>query len=160
MMKLGKIIDVGIPILGGVLLVLIVVCSFLPVILREFFKFGFVWFDDLSQYCMVWMIYVGSIWVTKNNQHLCIGVKLHRNLNKRLVCLIDGILALLIVISVTSIAYNSAIFFLSRLGLESMTIPCIKMGYVYIALPLAMLALGYYYLQSFIKNVLHIFKKD
>ena len=92
-MKSEKLINSGIPILCGVLLILIVSLTFLQIVLRQFFKFSLNWSDEVSQFCMTWMVLFGSIWATKNGQHLNTGFKLHKKLNKRLSGLIDGILA-------------------------------------------------------------------
>jgi TRAP-type C4-dicarboxylate transport system permease small subunit len=159
-MKLEKIINFGIPILAGVLLLLMVLVTFLQIVLREFFNFSLNWSDEVSQFCMTWLALFGSIWVTKNDQHLNTGLKLHRKLNEKQVCLIDGILALLIVIIAAVVTYQTAIFSFSAMSIESLSLYWIKMGYIFIALPILMLAVFYYYLKNLFKNVLFIFKKD
>jgi TRAP-type C4-dicarboxylate transport system permease small subunit len=159
-MKLAKIINFGIPILCGVLLVLMVTLTFLQIVLREFFNSGIAWSDDVSQFCMTWLALFGSIWLTKNGQHLNTGIKLHQKLNERQICLIDGILALVIAITAAVVAYQSAIFSFSAMVIKSTSVSWLKMGYVFIALPLAMLATCYYYLKSFFKNLASIFKKN
>jgi TRAP-type C4-dicarboxylate transport system permease small subunit len=109
---------------------------------------------------MVWMTLFGSIYLTKHDQHINTGLKLHQKLNKRLIGLIDGIMALGIVICAAVVAYQSALFVLITINCESNSLPWLKMGYVYIAVPIFMLTLSYYYLKSFFKNLTLIFKKD
>jgi TRAP-type C4-dicarboxylate transport system permease small subunit len=159
-MKITKLVESGIPILCEILLSLIVLLSFLQIVLRQFFKVGLSWSGDISLYCQVWLVLLGSIWVTKHEQHMNVGIKLHQKLNKRQVCLIDSILALVIVIITAVVAYQSAIFSFSSMYLDSPSLPWLKMGYVFIMLPFAMLSFCYYYLKSFFKNFMGVFKRD
>jgi TRAP-type C4-dicarboxylate transport system permease small subunit len=85
---------------------------------------------------------------------------LHRKLNQRLVCLIDGILALAIVIFAAVAGYQGVIYVFMTLNQASLSLDWLKMGYVFIAVPLSMFAVCYYYLKSFFKNITRIFKKD
>jgi TRAP-type C4-dicarboxylate transport system permease small subunit len=152
-MKVAKIINSGVPIFGGILLSFMVIVTFLKIILREFFDFGLNWSDEIIQFCITWMVLFGSIWATKNGQHLNTGFKLHQKLNNRQVLLIDSVLDLLIAAVAAVIAYTSAIYSFSSMNKESLSITWIKMGYVFIALPLAMMTLCYYHLKSFFKNI-------
>jgi C4-dicarboxylate transporter DctQ subunit len=152
-MKLEKIVNSGIPILCGVLLTIMIVLTFLQIVLRQFFNFTFSWSDEITQFCMMWMVLLGSIWVTKNNCHLNTGIKLHQRLKEWQTRLIDRISSLAIVISAAVVDYQSAIFSFQEMNMASITIFWLKLGYVFIVLPLAMLSICYYY----IKNV---FKKD
>jgi C4-dicarboxylate transporter DctQ subunit len=159
-MKLEKIISSGIPIFGGILLLIIVSLSFMQIVLRNFFNFTFNWSDEFSQYCMSWLTLFGSIWVTQKNQHLNTGIKLQQKLNKKLLCLIDAILALLIVFIAAVTAYQTAIYSFRAMNQDTLSIFWVKMGYIFIALPIFMLTVVYYYLKSFFKNLTRIFKKD
>jgi TRAP-type C4-dicarboxylate transport system permease small subunit len=159
-MKFEKFINSFVPILCGVLLVVIVVVTFAQIVLRNFFDSGLPWYDDVSQFSMSWLALFGSMWATQNHQHLDTGLKLHRKFNKKLYCLTEGLLALLIVGSAVLLAYQSTVFCLTSMSVSSIALPWLKMGYVFIALPLAMLFLCYYYLRSFFKNLVRIFKED
>jgi TRAP-type transport system small permease protein len=159
-MKLGKIIDRGIPAFSGILLAIIVALTFLQVVLRDCFKSGMNWSDEVSQFSMTWLALFGSIWVTEKAQHLNTGLKLHRKLNKWQICLIDSVIELVIAGSAAVVAYRSAIFAFSAMSADSLSLPWLKVGYVFIALPIFMLGVVYYYLKSFFRNLVPIFKKD
>jgi TRAP-type C4-dicarboxylate transport system permease small subunit len=163
-MKLERLIDSGIPIICGMLLLVIVTVTFLQIVLRDFFNSGLVWYDDVSQYSMSWMTLFSTIWVTKYNRHLNTGLKLHQKLNKRLVCLIDGVLGLVIAIIAAIVAYQTTIFAFLAMDIESLALPWCKMGWVFAMLPIAMVSVVYYYLKaffkSFFKNFLLVYKKD
>jgi TRAP-type C4-dicarboxylate transport system permease small subunit len=158
-MKL-KIINIGIPVLCGVLLTGIIGLTFGQVVLRNCFNSGMNWSDEVSQFCMTWLVLFGSIWASKNNQHLKTGIKLHQKLNKKLIYLIDGILELLLVIVGVVISYQTAMFTWERFNTTALSLTWMKMGYIFMAMPLAMLGLAYYSLRDFIKNLAGIFKKD
>jgi TRAP-type C4-dicarboxylate transport system permease small subunit len=158
-LKLEKVINVGIPIICGVLLILMVAFTFMQIILREVFNFSLSWSDEVSQFCMTWLALLGAIWCDKNSRHLNTGLILHRKLNKNLICLIDAILALIIIGIAAVVAYQTAILSFASMSTESLSLPWLKRGYVYIVLPLAMLGTCYYYLKSFLKNILVIFTK-
>jgi TRAP-type C4-dicarboxylate transport system permease small subunit len=156
-MKLEKLINFCTSILSGVLLVGIVLLTFLQVILRNFFGYSMPWSDEVAQICMTWMVLIGSIWATKNNQHLKTGIKLHQKLNERYIRLIDGILDLVIAIVTALVAYRSARFSLLSMDFSIVSFSWLKLGYIFILLPLAMLAICYYYLKDFFKNLTRIF---
>jgi TRAP-type C4-dicarboxylate transport system permease small subunit len=159
-MKPEKLVNSGIPILCGVLLLLITSFTFIQIVLREFFNFSFNWTDEVSQFCMMWLALFGSIWLNKHERHLNTGLKLHRKLNQKLVCLIDCILALAIVGFAAVAAYQGAIYVFMTLNQASLSLDWLKMGYVFIAVPIFMVVACYYYLKSFFKNVKQIFKKE
>jgi TRAP-type C4-dicarboxylate transport system permease small subunit len=159
-MKSGKLINSSISIFCGGLLLVMVVITFLQIVLREGFNFTFNWSDEVAQFCMMWLVCFGSIWATKNDEHLNIGIKLQQKLPERRICLIDSILALIIIGSVAVVVYQTAIVSFSSMSMESLSLHWLKMGYVYIALPFTMLWVCYYYLKSFFKNLARIFKKD
>lgn len=159
-MKSDKVVDLVIPTICGLLLVLMVSFFFLQIFLREIFNISLSWTDQTSQFCMTWLTFLGSIWCDKNNQQLNTGLKLHKKLNNKMVGLIDGILAIFIAAIVAVVVYQSVIHAFVSMNTESLALPWFKMGYVYIALPLAMLATCYYYLKSFLKNFARVFKKD
>ena len=159
-MKSGKLINSGIPILCGTLLALMVLLTFLQIVLRQFFNYTFNWSDEVSQFFMSWNALFGIIWVTKNGQHLNTGIKLHKKLKERQIALIDAILALFIAAIAAIVAYQTLIASFSAMGTESLSLGWLKMGYVYLALPLAMLSVCYYYLKSFFQKLALIFKND
>jgi C4-dicarboxylate transporter DctQ subunit len=151
-MKLEKVVDSGLPVLCGVLLTIMIVLTFLQIVLRQFFNFTFTWSDEVTQFCMMWMVLLGSIWVTKNNCHLNTGIKLHQRLKEWQIRLIDRIASLAIVISTAVVAYQSAMFAFQEMNMASITIFWLKLGYVFIMLPLAMFAICYYYIKNFFKK--------
>jgi C4-dicarboxylate transporter DctQ subunit len=159
-MKADKLVNTIIPILCGTLLAVMVTLTLLQIIFREFFDFSMSWSDEVSQFCMTWMVLLGLIWVTKNDRHLNTGLKLHKKLNERQIHLIDSILTLIIAGVTAIIAYHSAIFAYRQMDMESLSLSWVKLGYIFIALPIAMLALCYYYFKDFFKNIVHFFKKD
>jgi TRAP-type C4-dicarboxylate transport system permease small subunit len=159
-MKLSKLVDLGIPIICGTLLMGIVMVTFTQIVLRNFFASGLPWYDDVAQFLMSWMVLFSTIWLTKHNQHLNTGLKLHQKFNNRVVCLIDGFLALGIAIIAAVLAYQSAIFAVSSMIIQSIALPWLKMGFIFIMLPIAMLSVVYYCLKSFLKNFTLIFKNN
>jgi TRAP-type C4-dicarboxylate transport system permease small subunit len=158
-MKIEKIFNTVISILSGTLLLGMVTVTFLQIVVRQFFDISLNWTDEVTQYFMTWLALLGSIWVTKNNRHLNTGFKMHRKLNERQICLIDGILALIIVGVAALVAYQSVMFSFLAMDVESLSLPWLKLGYVFIALPIFMLAVCYYYLKIFYKNFIRLFKK-
>jgi C4-dicarboxylate transporter DctQ subunit len=151
-MKLEKVVNSGLPVLCGVLLTIMIALTFLQIVLRQFFNFTFSWSDEVTQFCMMWMVLLGSIWVTKNNCHLNTGIKLHQRLKEWQTHLIDRIASLAIVISTAVVAYQSAMFAFQEMNMASITIFWLKLGYVFIMLPLAMLGICYYYIKNFFKK--------
>jgi TRAP-type C4-dicarboxylate transport system permease small subunit len=159
-MKLDKLINIGIPIFGGILLVIMVGVTFLQIVLRNFFDYSLNWSDEVALFSQTWLALFGSIWVTKNNHHLNTGLKIHKKLNEKLVYLIDGLLALVISGFAAVVAYNSAVTVFASMNTSTMSLLWLKLGYIFVAMPIFMLAVVYYYLKSFFENITHVFKKD
>jgi TRAP-type C4-dicarboxylate transport system permease small subunit len=155
-----KLINSGIPILCGVLLIFIVLLIFVQIVFREFFCFNFNWTDEIAQFCMTWLSLLGLIWANENDRHLKTGLKLHKKLNKRLIGLIDSVIALIIVGIAAVVTYQSLIFTMMEMGHESLSLPWLKMGYVFIVLPIAMFATCCSYLKIFFIDLTTVFKKD
>jgi TRAP-type C4-dicarboxylate transport system permease small subunit len=158
-MRFGKFINLGIPILCGILLLIMVLLTFLQIVLRQFFNYTLNWSDEVAQFCMSWNALFGMIWVTKNDQHINAGFKLHKKLNEKQIAFIDAILALFIAIIAAIVAYQTAIASFSAMGTESLSLSWIKMGYVYLPLPITMLSVSYYYIKIFLKKMIPIFIK-
>jgi TRAP-type C4-dicarboxylate transport system permease small subunit len=159
-MKTVKLINSVIPIITGTLLVVIVVCVFLRIVLRNFFNTGLSWSDEITQFAVTWMVLFGAIWATQNNNHLSAGIKLHQKLSGRQMHFIDGILALLIAGVTAVVGYRSALYAFSAMGFSAMSLPWLKMGCVFLAFPLALFVICCFFLKSFFENMALIFKKD
>jgi TRAP-type C4-dicarboxylate transport system permease small subunit len=159
-MKSGKLINVGIPILCAVLLGAIVLLTFLQIVLRQFFNLSLSWVDEVTQICLTWNVLFGAIWVTKNGQHLNAEVYLHHKFNERQIYLIDSVLELIIAAVTAVIAYRSARFALISMNVSTVALSWLKLGYVFIVMPLAMLAMSFYYFKSFFNKCKLIFRKD
>jgi TRAP-type C4-dicarboxylate transport system permease small subunit len=158
--KSNKLVDFGIPIFGGFMLIMMVGLTFVQIVGREFFDYSFNWSDEVAQFSMTWLALFGSIWCAKNNHHLNTGMRIHEKLGGKLVYLIDAILSLLIIVISLVIAYQCAIFSSQQMVMESMSLPWVKMGYIYIVFPIAMVASGYYYFKAFVEKLVFLFKKE
>ena len=81
-----------------VLLAAMVVPSFLQVILRNIFSFGFLWADPLLRYLVVWVGFLGAVVATKEEKHLGIDF-LNRLLRPRMLhivkTIVDGFAAVI-----------------------------------------------------------------
>jgi TRAP-type C4-dicarboxylate transport system permease small subunit len=159
-MRVEKLINSGILIICGIFLFIIVLLTFLQIVLRNFFDTGIYWSDDVAQFSMSWMALLGSIWLTKNDKHIHTGFKIHKKMNERQVGLFDSLLALIIVGIAAVVTYQTSIISIEAMSVESIPFSWLKMGYIYIAFPIFMLAVCYYYLKSFVRNLAFVFKKD
>jgi TRAP-type C4-dicarboxylate transport system permease small subunit len=158
-MKSEKLVNSGISILCGFLLVVIVTVTFAQIVLRNFFASGLPWYDEVAQICMTWLVLFGAIWATKNNQHLNTGLKLHQKLKERHIRLIDGFLELVVAIITGVVAYRIGRFSLMSMDFSIVALPWLKLGYIFIVMPVAMLAICYYYLKNCCQNLIAAFKK-
>jgi TRAP-type C4-dicarboxylate transport system permease small subunit len=109
---------------------------------------------------LTWNVLFGAIWVTKNGQHLNAEVYLHHKFNERQICLIDSILELIIAVVTAVIAYRSARFAFISMNFSIVALSWLKLGYVFIVMPLAMLAMSFYYFKNFFNKIRLIFKND
>jgi TRAP-type C4-dicarboxylate transport system permease small subunit len=159
-MKLEKIINSFIPFLTGAFLIIVVLLTFVQIVMRVFFESNIVWGNDVAQYSMSWMVLIGSIWVTKHNKHLNAGIRLHKKINGKLINLIDGLLALYIACIIAIVTYQTANFCLLSMGYSSMSLDWLKMGFVFIPLPLAMITWCYYFTKRSIADLKKVFHTE
>jgi TRAP-type C4-dicarboxylate transport system permease small subunit len=131
----------------------------MQIVLRNFFASGLPWYDEVTQICMTWLVLFGAIWATKNNQHLNTGLKMHRNLNERQIHLIDGILELVVAVITGTVAYRIARFSLMSMDFSIVALPWLKLGYIFMVMPISMGTICYYYLKNCCKNLALAFKK-
>jgi TRAP-type C4-dicarboxylate transport system permease small subunit len=129
----------------------------MQIIFREFMSFTMNWSDEASQIFMMWMVFIGAIWCTKNGQHVTAGYRMHQNLNEKQTYLIDGILDLLIAICTAAVSYHTAIYAFSLLGADSTSLPWLKIGYIHLVQPFALLVLSAFYLKNSFKKLAGIF---
>jgi TRAP-type C4-dicarboxylate transport system permease small subunit len=71
---LFKVIEIAI----AVFLALMIVLVFLNVVGRYLFNIGFVWSEEISRLCFIFLVYLGSIEAMRDNRHLMIDTLLSR----------------------------------------------------------------------------------
>ncbi|MGD8401552.1 MAG: TRAP transporter small permease [Bacillota bacterium] len=158
-MKAGKQFDSMLQNLLGGLLLVIVGITFFQVLMRYFFKGSLAWGEEISRYIMVWMTYIGAIWLSKNGKHLNVGIKLQKKLGKKAVALIDILIDLCLMAFGLVVTYYGFLFVQSTLNYAATSITWLRMGYVFVSMPIAMFFIFYYSLQNLIKNIAGFFKK-
>ena len=72
--RLFRVIQVMIAIFLGLMILLV----FLNVLVRNLFNIGFVWSEELSRLCFIFLVYLGSIEAMRYNRHLLIDSLLLR----------------------------------------------------------------------------------
>lgn len=61
-----------IEIMTGIFLAMMIILVFLNVIGRYLFNIGFVWSEEISRLCFIFLVYLGSIEAMRDNRHLMI----------------------------------------------------------------------------------------
>jgi TRAP-type C4-dicarboxylate transport system permease small subunit len=152
-MKLEKLINSAIPIVCAGLFIGVILVTFLQIVVRQFFNISLNWSDEVAQILLTWDVLLGLIWVTKDNQHITTQINLHHKLNGRLVSLIDCVIELVIAIVTAVIAYRSARFCFMSMRSSIVSLSWLKLGYIYVMMPLSMLAMSYYYFKNFSQKI-------
>ncbi|MDR1232445.1 MAG: TRAP transporter small permease [Spirochaetaceae bacterium] len=70
--SLFKVIEIMI----AVFLALMIILVFLNVVCRYAFNIGFVWSEEISRLCFVFLVYLGSVEAMRDNRHLMIDTLL------------------------------------------------------------------------------------
>ena len=69
--QLFRIVEDGVLV---ALVALLVACSLLQIILREFFSTGLVWGDDFLRHGVLWLSFLGASRATAENKHIAIDL--------------------------------------------------------------------------------------
>jgi TRAP-type C4-dicarboxylate transport system permease small subunit len=68
----------GIEIMIAILLAVMIILLFLNVVLRYVFSKGFVWSEEVTRICFIFLVYFGSIGAMRDNRHLIVETVLVR----------------------------------------------------------------------------------
>lgn len=158
-MKTGKQFDAVLQNLLGGLLLFVVGLTFFQVLLRFLFKGYLAWGEEISRYVMVWMTYIGAIWLSKNGKHLSVGINLQKNLGRETVIIIDILINLCLMTVSLVVTYYGVLFVQSTLNYAATSISWLRMGYIFMLMPVAMAIITYYALKNIIGNFGELFRK-
>jgi TRAP-type C4-dicarboxylate transport system permease small subunit len=68
----------GVEILIAVFLAVMISLVFMNVALRYFFNTGFVWSEEVTRLCFIFLVYLGAIIAARENRHLLIDMLLYK----------------------------------------------------------------------------------
>jgi TRAP-type C4-dicarboxylate transport system permease small subunit len=159
-LKISKRFDSVLQNLLGGLLLLVVGLTFFQVLLRFFFKGYLAWGEEISRYVMIWMTYIGAIWLSKNGKHLSVGIKLQKNFNRKVIAFIDILINLCLMVVALVITYYGTLFVQSTLNYAATSISWLRMGYIFMPMPIAMAFIAYYSVKNMINNFLILIRKE
>ncbi len=101
-----------------VIFVLVMVgLSFLQVVLRNVFSFGFLWADPFLRYIVVWVGFLGAILATKEEKHFGVDI-LNRFLSPRAIHAVKTIIDILACIVAFLLAKAAIQFLFEAIGSE------------------------------------------
>lgn len=66
------------PYASGISIILIAIIMFYDVVLRYFFDSPTYWADELSEYMIVWAVFISMAWVLKTNRHIRVELLFNR----------------------------------------------------------------------------------
>ncbi|MDR3171950.1 MAG: TRAP transporter small permease [Treponema sp.] len=68
----------GVEILIAIFLAIMIVLVFMNVVLRYLFSTGFVWSEEITRLCFIFLVYLGAIIAARENRHLLIDTLLYK----------------------------------------------------------------------------------
>ena len=110
----------------------------------------FIWTEEVARYAFVWMLFLGSAIAVRTNSHFTID--LLPNLNPRMSKLVDTVVVVLMLCVELLILFGGVRF--SQIGMNRVsTSSGLRLGYVYMALPVSGAAMVVFLLERLV-NVL------
>lgn len=141
------------------LLLTVVALTFGQVMLRLLFKGYLSWGEEVSRFIVIWLTFIGAIYLTQEKAHLSVGIKIQGKLNHRVIALIDVFIDLCMV-AVTAVAgYHGAKFVWSTLDYRASSLVWVRMGVVFLPMPTAMAAILYLSVRDLLKHAALVFGK-
>ena len=118
------------------LLVLMVVLVSLGVFFRYVLSASLVWYDEFASYLLVWLTFYGAVAASYHRRHIGFEVVVNRFMpsTKRIL----GVVAELFVLGFQIVFFYYGWLLMQKMGDETaVSLPWIKMGWVYSVLPVA-----------------------
>jgi TRAP-type C4-dicarboxylate transport system permease small subunit len=128
------------------------------VLLRTFFSFTFSWLEELSQYFMVWIVFLGSALSVKNNEHVSVNAvfsflpEKYHNFYRAILSFIC------IVFYIFFIRYSIDLMLrVQQTGQTSPSVPWLQMYVLYVGVVLGNILILYEYIKFFVNLIKDIF---
>ncbi len=128
--------------LGGILLVVAVLSVVFQVIARYFFNLSFIWINEVNEYILLYVPFLGAAWLLRHNGHVTVDLVV-QILPPRIKKVSDVLVAALgSIVSATLLWYGTVVTIQAYTrGTVSTTASQIPQVYLYIVIPVGALLL-------------------
>lgn len=148
--KINQFFDWAIALLMG----FIVILMFIEVILRYLFKSPIVWSQEIATYAFIWIIFLGAGVAFYRNAHIRVDY-ISQKINKEILKKLEMVLNLLLSVFFLFLLIYGMKFALMNFHSDSYTLPFIKLGWIFLAVPTGAILM----LTNVIRNFLIIFRE-
>ena len=128
--------------LVAALLFFVVGLTFLQILGRFIFRIYLPWGDEVSRFVMIWITFIGAVYLTKTRGHLSVGIRLHSALHPRVVAGVDALMDLCVGSISVIAAYYGALFTWASMDYRASSLVWLRMGLVFLPVPVGMAAIA------------------
>jgi TRAP-type C4-dicarboxylate transport system permease small subunit len=143
-LKIGEI-------LANIFFIIMIVSLILQVIFRYFLKLSVPWTEELARFSIIWTVFLGTAIAFHDNEHIRVTVFSARIKSFRIKKYYNYLILFIITIFVSASFYGG--IKILEIGWKdwATTIP-IKMGFVYISLPISMFIIIFFVFMKILNN--------
>jgi len=123
-----------------ILFIVMVVLVFGQVFVRYVLHSSFTWSEELSRFCMVWMVFLSAVIVFNSNNHIMVDALITyvKGVTRTVFLILSKIAVLVFSIFITIGASQ----FLPTVSIQTSPANRINMSYVYAVIPISMACIG------------------
>lgn len=129
--------------IGGVLLLFVTFSVVLEILSRYFFSHSFLWINEITEYILLYIPFLGGAWLLRSNGHITVDI-IDMVANPRMLHYIQIFVALIgLFISIVLVYYGLVTTIdLYERNVKSITILSIPQVYIYIVIPFGSFVIG------------------
>ena len=142
----------NVQIMLGLVLIIIFFATILLQIFSRIAGISMTWTEDVSKFSFIWAVFLGSSWAVARDEHFAFTMVLER-FNNRNKGILKIIIYLLCMIFTISILYYGIVVTKQFWNYAWPNIPELKMGWVWLILPLTGLTMTFYLIINILNQI-------
>lgn len=137
----------------GITLITMVLLIFAQVIFRYVLQLPLSWAEELTQYVFSWLIFAGAAIAYRENKHISVELLATSITNKTIKKILSCIVHLFLLFFLFIIVFYSLPISLQLIQLNKVAVsmPALKMGYVYLIIPISSIISIFMVLENLMK---------
>jgi C4-dicarboxylate transporter DctQ subunit len=144
-------------VIGGILLAIATITVVMEVVARYFFNYSFMWVNELSEYILLYIPFLGAAWLLRSNGHITVDI-IEELMSRRIRYISDIFIAIVGIFICTVFVWYGAITTADVINrdIRSLTVFQTPQVYVVIVIPVGALILMLEFIRKLHRTITHV----